>query len=104
VYFLLCPSKVKVHDLEQKCRTQSEQCNILSKKLEKYHLGSDTEDTLHIDSQEKNLSNSYNSLQHQAKKSEQSIFLNSFPPSHEPFTKSWEAVSIPTGLPEMSLI
>jgi len=80
VYSLLCPLKVKVHDLEQKCRTRSEQCNILSKKLEKYHLGSDTEDTLHIDSQEKNLSNSYNSLQHQAEKSEQSIFLKQFPP------------------------
>ncbi|XP_048022020.1 RIMS-binding protein 2 isoform X4 [Megalobrama amblycephala] len=63
--------KVKVHDLEQKCRTQSEQCNILSKKLEKYHLGSDTEDTLNTDSQEKNLSNSYNSLQHQAEKSDE---------------------------------
>jgi len=81
VYSLLCPLKVKVHDLEQKCRTRSEQCNILSKKLEKYHLGSDTEDTL---SQEKNLSNSYNSLQHQAEKSEQSIFVKQFPPpSHE---------------------
>ncbi|XP_048022019.1 RIMS-binding protein 2 isoform X3 [Megalobrama amblycephala] len=63
--------EVKVHDLEQKCRTQSEQCNILSKKLEKYHLGSDTEDTLNTDSQEKNLSNSYNSLQHQAEKSDE---------------------------------
>ncbi|XP_067278989.1 RIMS-binding protein 2 isoform X10 [Pseudorasbora parva] len=63
--------KVKVHDLEQKCRTQSEQCNILSKKLEKYHLGSDTEDSLNIDSQEKNLSNSYNSLQRQAEKSDE---------------------------------
>ncbi|KAK7131278.1 hypothetical protein R3I94_016423 [Phoxinus phoxinus] len=63
--------QVKVHDLEQKCRTQSEQCNILSKKLEKYHLGSDTEDTLDIDSQEKNLSNSYNTLQHQAEKSDE---------------------------------
>ncbi|XP_067278986.1 RIMS-binding protein 2 isoform X7 [Pseudorasbora parva] len=63
--------QVKVHDLEQKCRTQSEQCNILSKKLEKYHLGSDTEDSLNIDSQEKNLSNSYNSLQRQAEKSDE---------------------------------
>ncbi|XP_067278996.1 RIMS-binding protein 2 isoform X12 [Pseudorasbora parva] len=63
--------EVKVHDLEQKCRTQSEQCNILSKKLEKYHLGSDTEDSLNIDSQEKNLSNSYNSLQRQAEKSDE---------------------------------
>uniref|UniRef100_A0A8C1CGC3 RIMS-binding protein 2 n=1 Tax=Cyprinus carpio carpio TaxID=630221 RepID=A0A8C1CGC3_CYPCA len=62
--------EVKVHDLEHKCRTQSEQCNILSKKLEKYHLGSDAEDTLNTDSQEKNLCNSYNSLQRQAEKSE----------------------------------
>uniref|UniRef100_A0A673H5A9 RIMS-binding protein 2 n=1 Tax=Sinocyclocheilus rhinocerous TaxID=307959 RepID=A0A673H5A9_9TELE len=61
---------VKVHDLEQKCRTQSEQCNILSKELEKYHLGSDVEDTLDADSQEKNLCNSYNSLQRQAEKSD----------------------------------
>uniref|UniRef100_A0A672PQY0 RIMS-binding protein 2 n=1 Tax=Sinocyclocheilus grahami TaxID=75366 RepID=A0A672PQY0_SINGR len=61
---------VKVHDLEQKCRTQSEQCNILSKELEKYHLGSDAEDTLNTDSQEKNLCNSYNSLQRQAEKSD----------------------------------
>ncbi|KAL0162918.1 hypothetical protein M9458_042314, partial [Cirrhinus mrigala] len=57
-----------VHDLEQKCRTQSEQCNILSKELEKYHLGSDAEDTLNTDSQEKNLCNSNNSLQRQAEK------------------------------------
>uniref|UniRef100_A0A672KIV2 RIMS-binding protein 2 n=1 Tax=Sinocyclocheilus grahami TaxID=75366 RepID=A0A672KIV2_SINGR len=57
--------KVKVHDLEQKCRTQSEQCNILSKELERYHLGSDTEETLNTDSQEKN---SYNSLQREAEK------------------------------------
>ncbi|XP_077088991.1 RIMS-binding protein 2 isoform X8 [Siphateles boraxobius] len=63
--------QVKVHDLEQKCRTQSEQCNILSKKLEKYHLGSETEDTFDIDSQEKHLSNSYKSLQHQAEKSDE---------------------------------
>ncbi|XP_026052109.1 RIMS-binding protein 2 isoform X1 [Carassius auratus] len=63
--------EVKVHDLEQKCRTQSEQCNILSKELEKYHLGSDVEDTLNTDSQEKNLCNSYNSLQRQAKKSDE---------------------------------
>ncbi|XP_077088992.1 RIMS-binding protein 2 isoform X9 [Siphateles boraxobius] len=63
--------EVKVHDLEQKCRTQSEQCNILSKKLEKYHLGSETEDTFDIDSQEKHLSNSYKSLQHQAEKSDE---------------------------------
>uniref|UniRef100_A0A9J7YUT1 RIMS-binding protein 2 n=1 Tax=Cyprinus carpio carpio TaxID=630221 RepID=A0A9J7YUT1_CYPCA len=55
--------KVKVHDLEQKCRTQSEQCNILSKQLEKYHVGSDAEETLNTDSKEKNLCNSYNSLQ-----------------------------------------
>uniref|UniRef100_A0A9J8CQP8 RIMS-binding protein 2 n=2 Tax=Cyprinus carpio TaxID=7962 RepID=A0A9J8CQP8_CYPCA len=54
---------VKVHDLEQKCRTQSEQCNILSKQLEKYHVGSDAEETLNTDSKEKNLCNSYNSLQ-----------------------------------------
>uniref|UniRef100_A0A671RAF9 RIMS-binding protein 2 n=1 Tax=Sinocyclocheilus anshuiensis TaxID=1608454 RepID=A0A671RAF9_9TELE len=60
----------KVHDLEQKCRTQSEQCNILSKELEKYHLGSDAEDTLNTDSQEKNFCNSYNSLQRQAEKSD----------------------------------
>ncbi|XP_042603567.1 RIMS-binding protein 2-like isoform X1 [Cyprinus carpio] len=63
--------QVKVHDLEHKCRTQSEQCNILSKKLEKYHLGSDAEDTLNTDSQEKNLCNSYNSLQRQAEKSDE---------------------------------
>ncbi|XP_050949326.1 RIMS-binding protein 2 isoform X3 [Labeo rohita] len=63
--------EVKVHDLEQKCRTQSEQCNILSKELEKYHLGSDAEDTLNTDSQEKNLCNSYNSLQRQAEKSDE---------------------------------
>ncbi|RXN26937.1 RIMS-binding 2-like isoform X2 [Labeo rohita] len=63
--------QVKVHDLEQKCRTQSEQCNILSKELEKYHLGSDAEDTLNTDSQEKNLCNSYNSLQRQAEKSDE---------------------------------
>uniref|UniRef100_A0A8C1ISW4 RIMS-binding protein 2 n=1 Tax=Cyprinus carpio TaxID=7962 RepID=A0A8C1ISW4_CYPCA len=63
-------TSVKVHDLEHKCRTQSEQCNILSKKLEKYHLGSDAEDTLNTDSQEKNLCNSYNSLQRQAEKSD----------------------------------
>ncbi len=74
VYSLPWLSKVKVHDLEWKCRTQSEQCNILSKELEKYHLGSDVEDTLNIDSQEKNLHNSYNSLQRQAEKSEWSIF------------------------------
>uniref|UniRef100_A0A8C1IIY6 RIMS-binding protein 2 n=1 Tax=Cyprinus carpio TaxID=7962 RepID=A0A8C1IIY6_CYPCA len=55
--------EVKVHDLEQKCRTQSEQCNILSKQLEKYHVGSDAEETLNTDSKEKNLCNSYNSLQ-----------------------------------------
>ncbi|KAI5096509.1 RIMS-binding protein 2 isoform X2 [Silurus meridionalis] len=29
----------KVYDLEQKCRTQCEKCNILSKELEKFHLG-----------------------------------------------------------------
>ncbi|XP_021324730.2 RIMS-binding protein 2 isoform X8 [Danio rerio] len=63
--------QVKVHDLEQKCRAQSEQCNILSKELEKYHLGSDAEDTLNTDSQEKNLCNSYNSLQRQAEKSDE---------------------------------
>uniref|UniRef100_A0A673JB45 RIMS-binding protein 2 n=1 Tax=Sinocyclocheilus rhinocerous TaxID=307959 RepID=A0A673JB45_9TELE len=60
--------KVKVHDLEQKCRTQSEQCNILSKELERYHLGSDAEETLNTDSQEKN---SYNSLQREAEKIQQ---------------------------------
>lgn len=75
VYFFLVYSlKVKVHDLEQKCRTQSEQCNTLSKELEKYHLGSDAEDTLDTDSQEKNLCNSYDSRQRQAEKSEWSIF------------------------------
>ncbi|XP_051537271.1 RIMS-binding protein 2-like isoform X2 [Myxocyprinus asiaticus] len=63
--------EVKVHDLEQKCQTQIEQCNILSKELGKYHLGSDTEDTLNIDSQEKNLGNVYNSLQQQAEKSDE---------------------------------
>ncbi|KAF4077527.1 hypothetical protein AMELA_G00209020 [Ameiurus melas] len=31
--------EVKVQDLEQKCRTQSDKCNILSKELEKFHLG-----------------------------------------------------------------
>lgn len=70
VYSLPLLSKVKVHDLEQKCWTQSEQCNILSKELEKYNLGSDVEDTLNTDSQEKNLGNSYNSLQRKAEKSE----------------------------------
>ncbi|XP_016336779.1 RIMS-binding protein 2-like [Sinocyclocheilus anshuiensis] len=60
--------QVKVHDLEQKCRTQSEQCNILSKELERYHLGSDAEETLNTDSQEKN---SYNSLQREAEKSDE---------------------------------
>ncbi|XP_051956486.1 RIMS-binding protein 2 isoform X2 [Xyrauchen texanus] len=63
--------QVKVHDLEHKCRTQIEQCNILPKELGKYHLGSDTEDTLNIDSQEKNLGNVYNSLQQQAEKSDE---------------------------------
>ncbi|XP_051533860.1 RIMS-binding protein 2-like isoform X3 [Myxocyprinus asiaticus] len=63
--------EVKVHDLEQKCRTQSEHCDILSKELEKYHLGSDTENTLNSDSQEKNLCNIYNSLQQQTEKSDE---------------------------------
>uniref|UniRef100_A0AAR2L3D9 RIMS-binding protein 2 n=1 Tax=Pygocentrus nattereri TaxID=42514 RepID=A0AAR2L3D9_PYGNA len=34
--------KVKVQDLEQKWRSQSAKCNILSKELEKFHLESDT--------------------------------------------------------------
>ncbi|KAI5622542.1 RIMS-binding protein 2 isoform X5, partial [Silurus asotus] len=36
---LLQITKVKVYDLEQKCRTQCEKCNILSKELEKFNLG-----------------------------------------------------------------
>ncbi|KAM9450768.1 RIMS-binding protein 2 isoform 2-T3 [Clarias gariepinus] len=35
--------EVKVHDLEQKCQTQSDKCNILSKELEKLHLGLHTD-------------------------------------------------------------
>ncbi|TRY60457.1 hypothetical protein DNTS_028898, partial [Danionella cerebrum] len=57
--------EVKVHDLEQKCQAQSEQCTILSKELEKYHLGSDAEETFNADSRETKC-NIYNSLQHQA--------------------------------------
>uniref|UniRef100_A0AAR2K005 RIMS-binding protein 2 n=1 Tax=Pygocentrus nattereri TaxID=42514 RepID=A0AAR2K005_PYGNA len=34
--------EVKVQDLEQKWRSQSAKCNILSKELEKFHLESDT--------------------------------------------------------------
>ncbi|XP_059397703.1 RIMS-binding protein 2 isoform X7 [Carassius carassius] len=63
--------EVKVHDFEHKCRTWSEQCNILSKELGKYHLGSDAEETLNTDSQKKNLCNSYNSLQRKAEKSDE---------------------------------
>ncbi|KAA0719956.1 RIMS-binding protein 2 [Triplophysa tibetana] len=63
--------QVKVHDLEQKCRTQSEQCNILPKELEKYHLGSDREEKLNTDSQEQNVSRIYESLQRQADKSDE---------------------------------
>ncbi|XP_072517450.1 RIMS-binding protein 2 isoform X1 [Salminus brasiliensis] len=34
--------EVKVHNLQQKWRSQSEKCDILSKELEKFHLESDT--------------------------------------------------------------
>lgn len=34
--------KGKVYDLELKCHTQSEKCNVLSEELEKFHLGSHT--------------------------------------------------------------
>ncbi|XP_056587155.1 RIMS-binding protein 2 isoform X4 [Triplophysa dalaica] len=63
--------EVKVHDLEQKCRTQSEQCNILLKELEKYHLASDREEKLNTDSPEQNVSRVYESLQRQADKSDE---------------------------------
>lgn len=70
VFIFFRPSKVKVHDLEHKCRTQSEQCNILSKELEKYHLASDREEKLYTDRPEQNVSRVYESLQRQADKSE----------------------------------
>lgn len=36
---LFSKPKVKVQDLEQKCQTQSDKCNVLSEELEKLHLG-----------------------------------------------------------------
>uniref|UniRef100_A0A4W4G4T3 RIMS-binding protein 2 n=1 Tax=Electrophorus electricus TaxID=8005 RepID=A0A4W4G4T3_ELEEL len=41
--------EVKIHNLEQKCRSESEKCNILSNKLKKFHLGSDTSEFLTSD-------------------------------------------------------
>ncbi|XP_073727427.1 RIMS-binding protein 2 isoform X2 [Misgurnus anguillicaudatus] len=63
--------EVNVQDLEQKCRAQSEQCDILSKKLEKFHLGSDTEEKLNTESEDNNFSSIHDSLQRQAEISDE---------------------------------
>ncbi|XP_065100289.1 RIMS-binding protein 2 isoform X5 [Paramisgurnus dabryanus] len=63
--------EVNVQDLEQKCRAQSEQCNILSKKLEKFHLGADTEEKLNTESEENSFSSIHGNLQRQAEKSDE---------------------------------
>ncbi|XP_047661789.1 RIMS-binding protein 2 isoform X4 [Tachysurus fulvidraco] len=66
--------KVKVEDLEQKCQIQSDKCNILSKELEKFHLGlqTDCEHRAEITTSRRAICNLLNELQSRSRKGDES--------------------------------
>uniref|UniRef100_A0AAR2KRA3 RIMS-binding protein 2 n=1 Tax=Pygocentrus nattereri TaxID=42514 RepID=A0AAR2KRA3_PYGNA len=71
-----CMTQLSIQDLEQKWRSQSAKCNILSKELEKFHLESDTVEFPASDLQHsphKRLRNFLNGLHSHTGKGKQSL-------------------------------
>ncbi|TSQ12680.1 RIMS-binding protein 2 [Bagarius yarrelli] len=100
--------EVKVHDLEQKCQIQSDKCNLLSKELEKFHLGlyTDPEHWSETTGSQRKICNLLNEVQRHTKKGDErsagspliSELLQPLPVSRDtPGTLSCIDITIPAG-------
>lgn len=79
-YLFSKTTKDKVEDLEQKCQIQSDKCNILSKELEKFHLGlqTDREHRPEITTSRRAICDLLNELQSRSRKGRRSLLKISY--------------------------